>query len=625
MMRVLSNVPSSSFIGRGYCLDEQYHGVRVYNDSSRRFYVFWFTFSCYNCPASKSPETCASSCWDIQETYLNPLEEDIITPGYVYVWPDGCVCLSDTNDAFGNGIVATPIELSDVEELTGFKLSWNRAPVDMGPITNSTGLINNSEFCFAFDLDANNETETTSAPGSDPSSIFVGKGRCLDDQGSTGYSRVYCSGCPASLSRKACSASCWDIQQTYIDPLEQNLLMVGFLLEGGYCECLLDLNGAFMDDDDFPFDEFDEIVAQTDFFYKFGRKHDMGPITDTITDTSRRPSSAWCYAFDFATTCVDRGYFIDQHGNGCEWYINEKRCNDCLLYTNNGGRNACESCCKCGGGWHRGDSDPNSTNDDSDKFLPGAAQVFAAAAIIFLLVLAVALHLSRSRRTQSAAPTQGQSSQPSPEHSAPTEDQLLSDFEAKLAATSMIVSKKNIIRKEPTLQKTSFRGDFDNDQDSGDTTTFSSTVTRQGEEEEIVVPPMQDIELGTDDNDGNFSPPGNNKGVESMRSDAEHTWVLQLPRTTDSHQQQKQVSCVCAICLSAYKVDETVSWAAMGVENTTTQGSTSSSSSHSGCPHAFHTACIVKYAKTSTASQTNSTVVPCPLCRQPFVGTANSS
>mmetsp|Transcript_6544 Transcript_6544/g.16817 ORF Transcript_6544/g.16817 Transcript_6544/m.16817 type:complete len:108 (-) Transcript_6544:111-434(-) len=107
-----------------------------------------------------------------------------------------------------------------------------------------------------------------------------------------------------------------------------------------------------------------------------------------------------------------------------------------------------------------------------------------------------------------------------------------------------------------------------------------------------------------------------------MRSDAEHNWVLQLPCTTDSQPPPKQVSCVCAICLSAYKVEETVSWAAEETRNR----SNSSSSTLRRCPHAFHTSCIVKYAMTSTESGTNTTtgVVPCPLCRQPFVGTSNS-
>jgi len=608
-MRLLEHVPSSFLVGQGFCLDDQ--GSATY----ARFYCRG------GCPSSISPQACASSCWDIQERHLNHFKEDIITPGYVWS-PDSCDCLIDPNGAGKN-------ELYDVGQQTDFAFRWETTDA-LGPITNSTG-DDNYRSCYAFDVDTYNQTETTSDETGVPPWLVIGQGRCSDDWGATDYTGVFCWDCQASLSQEACSSSCWGIQQTYIEPLERNFQTLGFLLGDDYCECLLDTNGVGYYD--FPFDEFNGIEAQTNFSYYFGGTMDMGPITGFSPGSS---SHSWCFAFEIDTdqpeTCEDYADFIDSAGDGCDWYVDANRCNDCLLYMKNG-RTACGNCCKCGGGWRGGvigednqppnDNDPNYTEDDeSGDFSTGATFGIFFVVIIFVCTLAFFLQNDKARRRAQSVSAQGQSPQPSAHTSAPTEDELLSDFEARLAATSMIVSKKDLIPKEPTLRKISLCGDDGaDDQDSGDTTTFASAGTSKGEEEEIVVPPMQDIELGTDEEDCNFSPIGN-IGVESMRSDAEHNWVLQLPCTTDSQPPPKQVSCVCAICLSAYKVEETVSWAAEETRNR----SNSSSSTLRRCPHAFHTSCIVKYAMTSTESGTNTTtgVVPCPLCRQPFVGTSNS-
>mmetsp|Transcript_8129 Transcript_8129/g.17199 ORF Transcript_8129/g.17199 Transcript_8129/m.17199 type:complete len:484 (+) Transcript_8129:194-1645(+) len=473
-----------------------------------------------------------------------------------------------------------------------------------------------------------------------PSSFLVGQGLCLDDQGSAAYSSLFCRDCPASLSPDTCAISCWDIQQTHIDPLELDLEMVGYMWEDDYCECLVDTkNGAAMNEYSPPLDE---IAAQTNSSFSSGGLNDMGPITSNCSSSS----SAWCYSYDIVdtnqteitsppdntdnSTCVDQEDFLDNSGDGCEWYSHksESRCNDCHFYTNSDGRNACGACCVCGGGGvNREDNQPSNydvpgaTWEDSSSGGRGLAVGGYLTAITFVGALLFVTQHCKSRVGAQYASTQRQRSLlSSPQTSEPTEDQRMSDFEAKLAPTTMVVSKKDLIPKNPALHTISSCGG-DGDQDSGDTATIvSATSEEAGEEGDIVVVPyiMDDIELGIDDNIG--QPTVNKKVEESIRSDAEQNWVLQLPATNDSQQHRKEVSCVCAICLSTYKADEAVSWAAR-VENETTQGSASSSSSCGGCPHAFHTSCIVKYAMTSTSGENSTEVVPCPLCRQLFVET----
>ena len=80
-------------------------------------------------------------------------------------------------------------------------------------------------------------------------------------------------------------------------------------------------------------------------------------------------------------------------------------------------------------------------------------------------------------------------------------------------------------------------------------------------------------------------------------------------------QRQRQVPCICSICLGSYKVGERVSWSTM-------------------CSHAFHTECLVQYAQRtlqfdasggtnpqpSTRNAANDhQFVLCPLCRRPYV------
>jgi hypothetical protein len=71
--------------------------------------------------------------------------------------------------------------------------------------------------------------------------------------------------------------------------------------------------------------------------------------------------------------------------------------------------------------------------------------------------------------------------------------------------------------------------------------------------------------------------------------------ILELPRK----HYPRTVPNACAICLEAYKPDETVVW-----------------SSNIDCSHAFHQDCIIDYW---LVKLTVGDTVPCPCCRQDFM------
>ena len=73
--------------------------------------------------------------------------------------------------------------------------------------------------------------------------------------------------------------------------------------------------------------------------------------------------------------------------------------------------------------------------------------------------------------------------------------------------------------------------------------------------------------------------------------------VLDLPRK----HYPRAVPNVCAICLEAYRPNETVVW-----------------SSNIDCSHAFHQDCILDYLVTKL--EVKEDVSPCPCCRQDFMG-----
>jgi hypothetical protein len=76
--------------------------------------------------------------------------------------------------------------------------------------------------------------------------------------------------------------------------------------------------------------------------------------------------------------------------------------------------------------------------------------------------------------------------------------------------------------------------------------------------------------------------------------------ILDLPR----EHSPRAVPNACAICLEAYKPEETVVW-----------------SSNIDCSHAFHQDCILDYLVKLKVKDT----VPCPCCRQDFMGKSCSA
>jgi hypothetical protein len=77
--------------------------------------------------------------------------------------------------------------------------------------------------------------------------------------------------------------------------------------------------------------------------------------------------------------------------------------------------------------------------------------------------------------------------------------------------------------------------------------------------------------------------------------------ILDLPRKHSP----RAVPNACAICLEAYKPDETVVW-----------------SSNIDCSHAFHQDCILDYAVNKLKVKDT---VPCPCCRQDFMGLSSEA
>ena len=63
----------------------------------------------------------------------------------------------------------------------------------------------------------------------------------------------------------------------------------------------------------------------------------------------------------------------------------------------------------------------------------------------------------------------------------------------------------------------------------------------------------------------------------------------------------KSLSNGCAICLSRYKVGDTLVW-----------------STNPDCPHAYHQDCIIEYLARIEDDNSTSSCMPCPCCRQDF-------
>ena len=74
--------------------------------------------------------------------------------------------------------------------------------------------------------------------------------------------------------------------------------------------------------------------------------------------------------------------------------------------------------------------------------------------------------------------------------------------------------------------------------------------------------------------------------------------VLDLPRK----QYPRAVPNFCAICLEAYRQNETVVW-----------------SSNIDCSHAFHQDCMLDYLMIKKLKGKDTVVSPCPCCRQAFM------
>jgi hypothetical protein len=118
----------------------------------------------------------------------------------------------------------------------------------------------------------------------------------------------------------------------------------------------------------------------------------------------------------------------------------------------------------------------------------------------------------------------------------------------------------------------------------------------------------EDLEMGTS------SDPGDQNEQVGELPDAppappleigeeEDSGILDLPR---KHYPHAAVPNVCAICLDAYKPDDTVVW-----------------SSNIDCSHAFHQDCILDYLVKLKAWVKDT--VPCPCCRQDFMGLASEA
>mmetsp|Transcript_17816 Transcript_17816/g.26689 ORF Transcript_17816/g.26689 Transcript_17816/m.26689 type:complete len:154 (-) Transcript_17816:304-765(-) len=110
-----------------------------------------------------------------------------------------------------------------------------------------------------------------------------------------------------------------------------------------------------------------------------------------------------------------------------------------------------------------------------------------------------------------------------------------------------------------------------------------------------------------DSNDGVCSDCNNDDDGSTCSIDAENEnedSICLIPKpgmpfypsaNTTNNDNLRQVSGTCAICLSSYKIGETVIW-----------------SSNPDCPHAFHKNCIFTWIKKRYTSS-------CPCCRRAFI------
>jgi hypothetical protein len=120
----------------------------------------------------------------------------------------------------------------------------------------------------------------------------------------------------------------------------------------------------------------------------------------------------------------------------------------------------------------------------------------------------------------------------------------------------------------------------------------SSCTTRRERKEAITDAPVADHDNShttictntlDDDNDDD----------ESTRTTT-HKWKLPLPGFTNDCNTRILMDATCAICLAAYRVDESIAW-----------------SNNPACIHAFHARCITSWLERNMDLQ-------CPCCRQVF-------
>jgi hypothetical protein len=117
----------------------------------------------------------------------------------------------------------------------------------------------------------------------------------------------------------------------------------------------------------------------------------------------------------------------------------------------------------------------------------------------------------------------------------------------------------------------------------------------------------EDLEMGTNSHPGDQNEAGETSSEPpappvEIDEEEEDSGVLDLPRK----HYPRAVPNVCAICLDTYKPNETVVW-----------------SSNIDCSHAFHQDCILDYLVKLV--KVKDTAVPCPCCRQDFMGLSSEA
>ena len=179
------------------------------------------------------------------------------------------------------------------------------------------------------------------------------------------------------------------------------------------------------------------------------------------------------------------------------------------------------------------------------------------------------------------------------------------DFTALLSKTTMQVKSTHLITKDDSLRIT---GDIE------DMSTMDNDVAHDVElgESEESEKQSEDAKSGRqlEDVKPNSCRRSSHRSCSRQKSLQTENMVLQLPK--DGVNGDRVVPSMCAICLSSYRIGESVSWSASPQ-----------------CSHAYHTSCIVQYAETedrrkmetldNDADKKPDVSVPCPLCRNPYV------